>query len=748
TSGTTLGGNGTITGALTAGGQVNPGDIKAIGTLTASNVTLSSGASLNFDLSDSNPSEGVGINDLLQINGNLTLNNNTLGIDIRGIPTPGFNYAVISYLGTLTGSFNPTVLGTHYTAVIDTSAPNLVQVDITGGSGANVKWASTSSGVWDTGTSNWFNLDTLQRDFFGGGDTVLFDDSVAGAQTNITIATGDVVAPLTITNTGAYNYTISGGGTITGPASLTKDGSGKLTINTTNGFTGGTVIINGTVVIGSGTALGPAATATSITVSNAGTLDLNGTVVQNQHAFLSGAGVGGNGAVVNGSTGGGTLQTVTLNDDTTLGGTNDWRIANQTTGHATLNTAGLPVNITKTGTNQLLILGTDTTDANIENLNILQGSVAIQGSAPQPTTQFGDPNGTITVSSNAFFEEISTTVPITKNVVLNDGGIFWTGGGASTNAGTVILTNNTANTAPGTGILTNNNGSTLVLQSLIIGPGNLLNTGAGTTLLENFDTYTGNTTITTGTLALDDLGSINSTPVITLASGGKLNVSARTDGTFELVSGQTLNGSGSVLGNLTEDAGATVAPGGAGVGTITVTNAATLAGTTTMKVNGSAGTNDVINGAQTIAYGGTLNVSLLSAPTGGQSFKLFSAAAYSGTFAATNLPALSAGLSWDASNLGVNGTLAVTGSVAGPTTNATITKVSLSGTNLIVQGTNNNVPNTSFHYVVLTSTNVAVPLSNWTAVVTNSFNASGTFNYTNAIAPGAPRLFIDVKAVP
>lgn len=703
---------------------------------------------MKFDLNASDSTQGTAVNDLLQVNGNLTLNNNTLGIDIRGFPTPGLNYPVISYLGTLTGSFSPTVGGTHYTASIDTSSPGTVFVDITGSTGANLKWNSTTSGIWDTGTSNWFNIDTAHTDFFGGGDSVLFDDSVAGAQTNLTIAAGDVVAPLTITNTGAYNYTISGGGTITGPATLTKDGSGTLTISTTNGFTGGTVVVNGTLVLGSGTALGPAVAATTITVSNTGTLDLNGTVVQNQHAFLSGAGVGGNGVVVNRSPGGATLQLVTLTGDTTFGGTNDWRVANQTTGHATMNTAGLPVNITKTGPNQFLILGTDTSDPNIENLNILQGSVAIQGSTPQPSFQFGDQNGTITVSSNANFEEVSITAPIAKNIVLNDGGIFWSGGGFSTNTGTVILTNNSANTAPGTGIITNISGSTLVLQSVITGPGNLLNTGPGTTLIENFNTYTGNTIVNAGTLALDDLGSITNTPLITLAAGGRLSVSARTDGTLELVAGQTLKGAGAVLGTLIEDAGATIAPGGTGTGTLTVSTNASLAGTTVMKVDGNAATNDLLSVAQTITNGGTLTVSILNPPISGQTFKLFNALAFTGAFAQTNLPTLSAGLSWNTVNLGVNGSISVTGTAAGPTTNANITKVSFSNGNLIVHGTNNNVPNTNFHYVVLSSTNIALPLTNWTPVSTNPFNFDGTFDYTNAIAPGSARQFIDVKAVP
>lgn len=130
----------------------------------------------------------------------------------------------------------------------------------------------------------------------------------------------------------------------------------------------------------------------------------------------------------------------------------------------------------------------------------------------------------------------------------------------------------------------------------------------------------------------------------------------------------------------------------------------------------------------------------------GQTFTLFSTPMLTDSFSSLQPATPGAGLAWNTNNLGVNGTLSVVSSAGGPTTNAAITKVTLSGGNMIVQGTNNNVPNTSFHYVVLTSTNVAMPLSNWVAVVTNSFNSDGTFDYTNPASSGA-HVFIDVKAV-
>src|SRR6185312_11738253 len=105
-----------------------------------------------------------------------------------------------------------------------------------------------------------------------------------------------------------------------------------------------------------------------------------------------------------------------------------------------------------------------------------------------------------------------------------------------------------------------------------------------------------------------------------------------------------------------------------------------------------------------------------------------------------------AGLTWNTNNLAVNGTISVVGS-AGPTTNVTITKVSTAGTNIVIHGTNNNVPNTSFHYVVFTSPNIANALSTWTPVYTNGFT-SGIFYYTNPIVPGTSQQFFDIKVVP
>ena len=61
-----------------------------------------------------------------------------------------------------------------------------------------------------------------------------------------------------------------------------------------------------------------------------------------------------------------------------------------------------------------------------------------------------------------------------------------------------------------------------------------------------------------------------------------------------------------------------------------------------------------------------------------------------------------------------------------------------SGTNLIVSGTNGS-PNG--YYLVLASTNLLLPRTDWTRLSTNSFNGSGNCIFTNPITPNKPALF-------
>ena len=98
----------------------------------------------------------------------------------------------------------------------------------------------------------------------------------------------------------------------------------------------------------------------------------------------------------------------------------------------------------------------------------------------------------------------------------------------------------------------------------------------------------------------------------------------------------------------------TLAPGVGGIGTLTINNSLTLGGNATMEINRTTGS-DKVAGITTVTYGGTLTVQNIGpALQFGDSFTLFSASAYAGSFASMILPTLTAGLVWDTSNLSVN----------------------------------------------------------------------------------------------
>ncbi|MDB6056795.1 MAG: Lysozyme [Verrucomicrobiales bacterium] len=168
--------------------------------------------------------------------------------------------------------------------------------------------------------------------------------------------------------------------------------------------------------------------------------------------------------------------------------------------------------------------------------------------------------------------------------------------------------------------------------------------GLGTMRLKAANTYADGTTISAGTLL------VNNSSGSATGSGGVT------------VDGGTLAGTGTISGIVTVNAGGTIAPGPS-IGHLRLGAPPILGGTTSMEIARTNGvqtcdtilvTNGVLN------YGGTLVVSNIGATlTGGEWFVLFSAPAYRGAFAALTLPPLDAGLSWDTSALTVDGSIKV-----------------------------------------------------------------------------------------
>jgi hypothetical protein len=143
----------------------------------------------------------------------------------------------------------------------------------------------------------------------------------------------------------------------------------------------------------------------------------------------------------------------------------------------------------------------------------------------------------------------------------------------------------------------------------------------------------------------------------------------------------------------------------------------------------------VVSGTLVNTGTGTLTLTNLgSALAVGDTFKLFSQPISGGGA----LVVTGVGAAWQ-NNLAVDGSVSVA-SLTVP--HPVINSISLNGTNLILSGTNGYATGT---YYVLSSTNVILPLTQWTPLLTNTFDGSGNFAITNAFTPGMPQQFYILK---
>jgi autotransporter-associated beta strand protein len=141
------------------------------------------------------------------------------------------------------------------------------------GTGGNNTWNVASAATWQRGTNT--------AATFLDHDQVVFNDSAANTTVNI----GSAVAPAIITvDNSAKNYIFAGTGSITGGA-LIKKGTGSLTLNNTNSYSGDTLLQAGSIRAGVANALSPNS---AIDLAAGTTLDLLGNANTVKH--LTGTG--------------------------------------------------------------------------------------------------------------------------------------------------------------------------------------------------------------------------------------------------------------------------------------------------------------------------------------------------------------------------------------------------------------------------------------------------------------------------
>jgi autotransporter-associated beta strand protein len=503
---------------------------------------------------------------------------------------------------------------------------------------------------------------------------------------------------------------------ISGPGKVTQNGPGTVTLSGNSTFTGPTVVAQGVLKEGSGTAFG---TADSNTTVNAGaTLDINGQNLTGEPVVASGDGVGGNGAIINsGSEQLNALRTVTLAGDVTFGGTSRWDIRN-TGGAAGLSTMGNAYKLTKVGTNQVSLVGVTNVDAALGDIEIREGTFSVQTT----TGQLGNPNSTLTVHGGATLGLFGlNAIPLQKLITLQEGARVWSENGSNVIStvgvgqinleGTAIFDAAAAGTAP-----------QLTVNAELVGSGGLVKIGSGRMVMAGgFNGYQGQTIVSNGTLLVDG----NYTEF----------------GSFT-VRGGTLGGVGNIAAApVIIEANGSLAPGSVAtpIGTLSFGNSVTLGGTNVMDVDKTGGgiSSDFMARIDALTLGGRLRLNITGEPLAeGDTIQLYGFNSASGSFSAIIPATPGPNLKWDTSALNSSGVLVVTSS------RPRFGTISRSDGNVVMSGSGGSSGGT---FNILTSTDIAAPLSSWTQVATGTFDGSGNFSVTLAIDPNTPQRFFLIQ---
>jgi autotransporter-associated beta strand protein len=356
------------------------------------------------------------------------------------------------------------------------------------------------------------------------------------------------------------------------------------------------------------------------------------------------------------------------------------------------------------------------------------GTLLIEADGAGAGTKFTGNNtftGTCTVAAGASLTvgNAATAGTFGAGDTVNDGFLTVDRGGALTYAGAISGT--------GTNSFKSESGGLVTLSGTISTTGPLTISGAGTITFSGANTYSANTLINCQYFMANNITGSGT-------SGGTVTVGESTGGTF-------LGGIGIISGPVTVVAGNTLQPGNIvptnSLGTLTINNSLTLqsGSATVINIDATVPSSSAVVGMTSVTYGGALTVNVIKgALAAGQTYHLFGAGSYNGTFdGGITLPALAGGLFWNTSNLSVNGTISVM------TQDGLFNKPLISGTNVILSGTEGTASGT---YSVLATTNLTTPVSSWNVLSTgNSFDSNGNFSVTNGINPNTPQEFFMIR---
>lgn len=166
------------------------------------------------------------------------------------------------HLITHSNNLNPTAFGAYSVTGPTTGSRQAAQLTNNNGvidyvvSGDTPYWTGAASSAWDTSAINWKLITAGTTTQFIATDAVLFNDNATGI-TTVDIATAVNPAVVSFANS-SKNYILQGAAGIT-TGSLSKTGSGTLTVTNANSYNGGTTLSAGVLQTGNTSALGTGA---------------------------------------------------------------------------------------------------------------------------------------------------------------------------------------------------------------------------------------------------------------------------------------------------------------------------------------------------------------------------------------------------------------------------------------------------------------------------------------------------------
>ena len=625
----TVNSGGTLSGLPTATGFANAGRIagtvtvngggaliaRSGGTFTFGGLVLNASSSSTFQLGVPTDTAIINITGLngLSLAGTSTVNILNIGglaegtyrlFDYNG--TPLTNIANLQLGSTAGGGFTYSLSNNQ----TDTSIDLLVST-------SNQQWANDANGTWGAG-SNWTNGAAPN----GVGGQANFFGTINQART-VTVDGAFTVGTMTFNN--LASYTIEGSGT--NGHGLTLNNGGQATI---------------AVLSGSHTISAPLALANSLQiVANSGTaLTLSGVLSGSSTSWtLSSDGTG--------------VVTFSGNAANTYGGLTTVAAGNlnlnKTAGVNAIGTGGLQVNAGATTTllasNQVadtataLVNGTLALGSSSETIGALNGAGSVTtaaggvltvGASNNLTSQFDGTisgGGTITKSGAGTFvlSGANSFGGSGQTVAINNGTLrVWSDTSLGHAANSITFNGGTLSLATGVtsgrNIVLNANATldtdvnTGTFSGVISGAGSLTKSGSGTLNLSGANTYTGGSTINSGTVVVNNANSL----------GASTGAATLNDATIQVASGFTsnrnfaLNHSGSTLevkAGQTFTASGVLSGAGAlnktGDGTMALTKANTFTGATvvdagTLTAAATSGSALATTSSVTVNNGGTL----------------------------------------------------------------------------------------------------------------------------------------------